>query len=67
MSALTRHIADQQTIMGRLCDLLELLEACALDGVVPTAQPTLVQLAKEMALEVNNNLDSINLPKEERA
>jgi hypothetical protein len=64
MSALRKHVEDQQT---RSCQLIGVLEAIATldnEGIAPNAVTTLIQVALNIANEIDTGLDCVNLPKD---
>lgn len=64
MSALAQYIASQQTVACRLEDILEALEQLSAQDLAPDAQPILISVARGLAGDLNEALDSVNLPKE---
>lgn len=64
---LERHVQEQQNLACKLMGVMEALETLNLDGVAENAQTVLIGVARQMAQELNANLDSVNLPKEDAA
>ncbi|MGN7868990.1 hypothetical protein [Paracoccus sp. 22332] len=67
MGALKAYIADQQSQALRLESILEALQELNSANVAPDAQSSLIGLAYGMAIDLNEALDSVNLPKEDAA
>lgn len=63
-SALHEHISNQQTQALRLCGLLEAIATLDNQSLAPDAVSALIQIAVDMAEELNRNLDSVALPKD---
>ena len=61
---LRKHVQDQQDACTDLCGVLEALRVLDNDDLAPSAQTTLIGVALEMARKLNDNLDSVALPKE---
>lgn len=61
-SALKKHVQNQQNLACRLSGVLEALESLNLEGVAKSAQTVLMGVARQMAEELNANLDSVSPP-----
>lgn len=61
-SALEKHVQNQQNLACKLSGDLEALESLNLEGVAESAQTVLIGVARDMAEELNANLDSASLP-----
>lgn len=62
MSALHRHIQDQQARVCQLVGVLEALEIIDNEKVAPGAVTALIGAALHIATEIDSALDSVNLP-----
>ena len=62
--SLRAHIALQQNVATQLCGVLEALDILDNEDVAPGARTALINVALSMAIELNRNLDSVNLPSE---
>ena len=62
-SKLHEHINDQQVRAMHLQGILEALEILDNEGVAPSAVTSLIIIAKNLATEINEQLDSAVLPK----
>lgn len=62
LAAMKAHCSDVQTTALRLCGVIEAIEILD-DAGAANAVSCLVRIARSLAEEVNNQLDSVNLPK----
>lgn len=67
MTPLENHIQAQQNIASNLQDILEALVTLNSEGLAARAQTVLIGVARQMAEELNANLDSVALPTEGEA
>lgn len=63
MSALHKHIGKQQALACNLCGILEALSVLDNEDRAPGTVTSLFSVARMMAEDLNQSLDSVNLPK----
>lgn len=63
MSALRTYISDRQTAALKLANVIEAIDLLNHDNLAPNAVMTLIDIARVMANELENDLDTVNLPK----
>lgn len=63
MSALMKHIGDQQTTAVTLAGVIEALAILDNEGLGDGAQTSLLNVAGELVSRLTEGLDSVNLPK----
>ena len=62
LPALLNHIRAMQTKATRLCGLLETIAFVESEGACLEGRIVLTEIAKEVARELENGLDSVNVP-----
>ena len=62
LPALLAHVRDMQTKASRLCGLLETIAFVESEGACLEGRIVLTEIAKEVARELENGLDSVSLP-----
>ncbi len=62
MSALLKHIEKQQSIAMNLCGVIEALAILDNEGVGANAITSLLNVAGDLANQLNDGLDSVRLP-----
>ncbi|MCG6112612.1 MAG: hypothetical protein MEQ74_10580 [Paracoccus sp.] len=60
---LRRHCGDVQVAATQLCGVMQAIELLDDEGTGGNAVSTLIRIARSLAEKVNNDLDSVNLPK----
>ncbi|MFC0201173.1 hypothetical protein [Paracoccus rhizosphaerae] len=61
--ALRQHCSGVQTTALQLCGVIEAIEILDDAGTAANAVTCLIRIARSLADQVNNDLDSVNLPK----